>query len=121
MIDAEWLPETDTEPAFEQLKRCFEGDPEGQQKLDLLAEVPASALLKAPTWLEQPKAVFALGRANTGKSRWGRLYSGFLPDAIVTHVSMRQLAATFDTEVTRAMPTIVGKRMLIGDELSHKI
>ena len=71
------------------LRGCFTGDPDAQQKIDLIAEIAGSAALGHGTRLTQPKAVVFKGEtAENGKSQVLDLLRGLLPASAQASVSM---------------------------------
>ena len=95
------------------LRGSFLGDPDAEDKIDLVAEVAASAALGIGTQIRQPRAVVLLGRtAENGKSQILDLMRGVLPDEAVSSLPPHRFAD--DKYVIQ----LAGKNLNASDELA---
>jgi putative DNA primase/helicase len=95
------------------LRGTFLGDPDAEQKIDLVAEVAASAALGIGTKHNQPRAIVLLGRtAENGKSQILDLMRGALPEEAVSSLPPHR----FGDE--KYVIQLAGKNLNASDELS---
>jgi P4 family phage/plasmid primase-like protien len=95
------------------LRGAFLGDPDAEKKIDLVAEVAASAALGIGTKLKQPLAVVLLGRtAENGKSQILDLMRGALAEEAVSSLPPQR----FGDE--KYVIQLAGKNLNASDELS---
>jgi P4 family phage/plasmid primase-like protien len=118
LIDATWpVKVTDEQKAksllYKLLNGSFSGDADAEAKIDLLAEVAASAALGHGARLTTPKAVVLLGdSAENGKSQVLDLIRGLLPEDAVSAIQLGKLGV--DSFVCK----LVGKLLNASDELT---
>jgi putative DNA primase/helicase len=95
------------------LNGCFAGEPDAQEKVDLLAEVTGVAAAGAAPKLGEQKAVILLGEtAGNGKSQFLNVMRGLLPAEAICSIS----PADFQDEKNRI--SLVGKLLNATDEIS---
>jgi putative DNA primase/helicase len=71
------------------LQGCFQGDPDAEDKVNLLAEVTGAAVLGKGTQLVKPKAIVFKGdTAENGKSEVINAIRGLLPSGAVSAISL---------------------------------
>jgi P4 family phage/plasmid primase-like protien len=94
---------------------AFLGDPDAQEKTQLVAEIGAAAALGLATRLREPKAIVFFGpTAGNGKSACVEMLRGFLPDKVVASVP----AQKFHDE--RHLVRLAGRLLNSADELGAK-
>ena len=117
-LPGSWHPGTSAAPPDLSLlstlfKGCFRGDPDAQQKIDLVAEVGAAAALGIATKLRNPLAVLMLGpSAENGKTEVQTAISSVLPASAVSCVSASELGDE------RHIVGLIGKKLNVVSELS---
>lgn len=95
------------------LTGSFKGDPDGEAKCALLAEVCGAAALGYATRLMQPRAVVLHGKtAENGKSQVLELARGLLPESAICSVPASKMGDE------RHVIGLVGKLLNASDELS---
>ena len=93
----------------------FQGDPEADAKITLLAEICGAAALGIATRLKQPRAVVLLGRtAENGKSQFIELARGLLPPTAISSVPASKMSDD------RHVIGLAGKLLNTSDELAPK-
>lgn len=113
-----WVPGPSTSPPAKSLLSrllggVFAGDPDAEDKIDLLAEVAGSAALGYATRLRQPRAVILKGEtAENGKSQILDLIRGLLPNTAIASVTAGRMGDE------RHIIGLVGKLLNASDELS---
>jgi putative DNA primase/helicase len=94
------------------LQGCFLGDPDAEEKIELLAEIAGAAALGHGTGHIAPKAAILLGRtAENGKSQVLDLLRGLLPPSAVSSVPPSKFGDD------RHLAKLVGRLLNTSDEL----
>ena len=92
---------------------CFSGDPDSEDKIELLAEIAGAAALGHATKLTEPKAVVLTGEtAENGKSQVLDLLRGLLPKDAAVSVPLGK----FSDE--KYLVQLAGKLLNASDELT---
>ncbi len=117
-VDTEFHLHTDMSPPegtmlYKLLNDAFLGDPDADDKRNLIGEILGAVLLGIATRVKQPKAFIFLGEtANNSKSTVARLISMLVPDGAVSSIS----PASFEDE--KHIVSLAGKAANVADELS---
>lgn len=117
-LPGRWQPDPSQKPPADSLlgtllHGSFKGDPDGEAKADLLAEICGSAALGYATRLKQPRAVILHGKtAENGKSQVIELARGLLPANAISSVPASKMSDE------RHIVGLVGKLLNASDELS---
>lgn len=108
--DSKRLPQNSLLARF--FAESFRDDPYAEEKIDALGQVAGVIAAGQGTKLTNPRAIFLLGQANSGKSEIIKLLRGLLPPHVQTSLKLSQLCGDWD----RYIPGFIGSLLNACDE-----